>query len=313
MNRSIKRITSGILTMAVVASMGVFSAFADGPREDGNYTAKLAMLHETQEQNSMCNVLFDHDVDVIVKGSETELKVYAAYPVPAFSSMGTDGTLKNMIMTLDGTQYTAVSDITSKPMRTMDETNSGFGVEAGKSISTQVLTFSIPTEKLDAAFAAPVPTTAFVNVVMNSDMNFRMQLTDLKDEASPVQPDETKTQSMQVTANVAAPAASYTVTIPGNVSLGTLSADKDNVVAYDVSVTAENLGAGYVQVSADAAGELTSKENKLAFSNDFKTQKATGTSTLKGNFTVAAKDVKAAAAGDYTGTANFNISYFAEK
>ncbi len=313
MKKTLKRITAGIMTLAMVASMGAVSAFAAGPYSDANYNGKVTFLHETNEQNSMCNVLFDHDADIVVKGENAEVKVYAAFPVPAFGDVAPDGTLKDMVMTLDGVQYKAASDITSKPVREMDETNAGFGVEAGKAIPTQVMTFNIPTAKLDSLATEPAAATAFVNAVMKTTVNFRIKLTDIKAAAAPVEPTETTSKSMNVTADVAAPAASYTVTIPESVSMGTLSAEKDNTVAYEVGVTAENMGNGYVQVSTDAAGELVSGENKLAFANDFGTQKASNSTTLKGNFTVAANDVKTAAAGNYTGTANFSISYFAGK
>ncbi len=313
MQKSIKRITAGIMTLAVAASMSVMSAFAAGPYTEGDYTGKVAFLHEKQDKASMCNVLFDHDADVVVKGDQAEIKFYAAYPVPAFPDAAPDGTLKDMVMTLDGTEYTAVSDITTQPERVMDETNEGFKVEAGKAIPTQVLTFTIPAAKLDSMTAGAVPAKAFVNAIMGMNVNFRIQLSDVKAEAAPVDPTETTQKSMNVTADVAAPAATYTVTIPESITMGTLSAEKDNVVGYNVEVTAQNMGEGYVQVSTDAAGALTSGENKLAFSNDFGTQTANANTTLKGNFTVKAADVQAAAAGNYTGTANFSISYFAGK
>lgn len=313
MKKEIKRITAGILTLAVVASMGVMSAFAAGPYADGNYTGKVTFMHEKNEANSMCNVLFDHDADVKVTGDNAEISVYAAYPVPAFADQCEGGTVKNVVMTIDGTEYTAVSDISTKPERVFDETNEGFGVTAGSALPTQVLTFTIPKDKLDSLATAPATTKAFVNPVMGMNVTFRFKLENIQGGAAPVEPTETSSKSMNVTADVAAPAASYEVTIPESIAMGTLSAENDNVVAYNVDVAAANMDNGYVQVSADAAGELTSGENKLAFANDFGTQKASSNATLKGNFTVTAAAVQAAAAGNYTGTANFSISYFAGK
>ncbi len=315
MKKAIKRITAGIVTMALVASMGVVSAFAAGPYTDGDYTGKVAFLHETDAKNSMCNVLFDHDADIKVTGDNAEIRLYAAYPVPAFPDAATEGTLKDLAVTIGGTEYKAASDIASKPMRQFDETNEGFKVNAGESYQTQVLTLTVPTAQLDS-LATAAPAKAFVNAIMGMNVNFRFQLTDIKGGSAPVapvEPTETSNKSMNVTADVAAPAASYTVTIPESVSMGTLSAEKDNVVAYNVDVAAANMGDGYVQVSTDAAGELTSGENKLAFTNDFGTKTANKDETLQGNFTVTAADVQKAAAGNYTGTANFTISFFAGK
>lgn len=317
MKKTFKRALSGALALMMSVSIGVFGAAnaSAAGRTDGNYTGKVTMLHESQEKNSMCNVLFDHDADISIKGENTEIRVYAAYPVPAFPDMGKDGTLTNAVMTLDGTKYPAVSDINSKPVRTMDETNTSFGVEAGKAIPTQVLTFTVPTAKLDSLATAPAAATAFVNTVMMANVNFRFKLTDIKSASEPVEPPatDTKEQSMEITADIAAPQATYTVTIPESVAMGTLSAKTDNVIAYKVDVTAENLDKGYVQVSAPTAGALKSGANELAFANSFGSQKTSVTTTLNGEFTVTAADVQAAAAGNYTGTANFTIRYFAGK
>ncbi len=314
MKKTFKRMLSTALALVMAVGFSAIGASA-ADRTDGDYTGKVTMLHETQSQNSMCNVLFDHDVDIAIKGENAEVRLYAAYPVPTFPDQGKDGTLTNATMTLDGTVYNAVSDIASKPVRTMDETNVAFGVEAGKALSTQVLTFTIPAAKLDSLATAPAAATAHVNVVMNADVNFRIQLNDIQAAGNPVEPPATETteQNMQITADIAAPQATYTVTIPETVAMGTLSAENDNTTAYKVEVTAENLGKGYVEVSAPAAGALKNGENELAFANSFGAQKTSVTATLNGEFTVAAADVQAAAAGNYTGNANFTIRYFAGK
>lgn len=93
--------------------------------------------------------------------------------------------------------------------------------------------------------------------------------------------------------------------------MGTLSASEDNTMAYEVKVEASNLNGGKVEVETGAKGNLTSGENTLAFANDFGTQEAAETTTLHGNIKVTAADVAKAAAGNYTGTADFTISYYA--
>ncbi len=311
MKNVFKRMTSAALALAMAIGIGVTAASAAAPYADGDYTAKVAFLHETDEKPSMCNVLFDHDADIKVTGENAAISVYAAYPVPAFPTMGTDGTLKYMSITIDGTEYKAVSDIATKPLREFDETGSGFKVTAGEKYETQVLTFTIPTAKLDS-LATAVKAAAFVNPVMNTEVAMRFQLTDITGSAAPeVTPDETSTKGMNITAEIAAPAPTYSVVIPESVSMGTLSAEKENTTAYEVKVTAENLGAGYVEVSAPETGVLKNEANELAFANSFGTQKASTTSTLNGQFTVTAENVAAAVAGNYTGTANFTIRYFA--
>lgn len=311
MKNVLKRMTSAALALVMAIGIGATAASAAAPYADGAYTAKVAFLHETDEKPSMCNVLFDHDADIKVTGENAAISVYAAYPVPAFPTMGTDGTLKYMSITIDGTEYKAVSDIATKPLREFDETGSGFKVTAGEKYETQVLTFTIPTAKLDS-LATAVKAAAFVNPVMNTEVAMRFQLTDITGSAAPeVKPSETSTKGMNITAEIAAPAPSYTVTIPESVSMGSLSTEKDNVFGYKVDVDAKNLGNGSVEVSAPSEGILNNGDHQLAFANSFGTQKASETAALNGEFSIAAKDVAAAAAGNYTGTATFTIRYFA--
>ena len=320
MTKSLKRIVASALVLCMVMSMGILSAFAAGPYEDGNYTGTVTFLHETKDQASMCNVLFDHDADIVVNGENATISVYAAYPVPTFADQGVDGTVKNVVMTLDGVQYPAVSDINTKPMREMDETNPAFGVEAGKSLSTQILSFTVPAAKLGTMAAAPAKTDAYVNVVMNTDVVFRIKLENIakvgggsEPDPDPVLPNETRTDKMQITAVIEAPAPTYSVTVPEAVAMGTLSDKEENSTAYTVDVTADNLGNGKVVVTSAAEGQLTNGDNTLAYANSFGTQETSVTAKLNGAFSVTADAVKAAAAGDYSGTANFDISYFAAK
>ncbi len=311
MNNAIKRMTSAALALVMAIGIGATAASAAAPHKDGAYTAKVAFLHEKQDKASMCNVLFDHDADVTVKGANAEIRLYAAYPVPAFPSAAADGTLKDLVVNIGGTEYKAASDITSKPQREFDESNPGFKITAGQKYQTQVLTLTVPTDKLDSLSTA-APSKAFVNAIMGMNVNFRFQLTELKASGTPeVAPNETTTKGMNITAEISAPAPTYTVTIPESVSMGTLSAQKNNVTGYKVEVAAENMGAGYVEVSAPDAGVLKNEKNELAFANSFGTQKATKTASLNGEFTVTAENVAAAAAGNYTGTATFTIRYFA--
>lgn len=310
MKKTLKRMTSAAMALVMAIGIGATAASAAGPYADGNYTAKAAFLHGKQDKPSMCSVMFDHDADVKVTGENTEISIYAAFPVPAFPDAAPDGTLKDVVLTIDGTAYTAVADNTTKPSREFDETNTGFGLEAGKSYTTQILTFTIPTAKLDS-LANPTAAKAFVVPIMNMNVNFRFTLTGITAVAPEVTPDATETKGMQITADVQAPAATYTVTIPETVAMGSLSRDTDTVTAYKVDVTAENLGNGYVEVSAPSTGVLKNAENELAFANSFGAQKTSVTGSMDGQFTVTAADVASAVAGNYTGTATFTIRYFA--
>ena len=82
---------------------------------------------------------------------------------------------------------------------------------------------------------------------------------------------------------------------------------------YTVDVTASDLNGGTLTVTAPDAGELTDAEgNKLAFANDFGTKTANESADaqeLSGSISITAEAVAAAAAGNYTGTTTFSISY----
>lgn len=313
-----KRVAASTVALSLLASMGAVGAFAAAPAENGSYTGSIRVYKdkttEFVEKNvSMCDALFDHDVDVTMTDDGAQLDVYVAYPVPNFSTQGTDGTLKDMTLTIGDTQYTATSDIETKEERTFDAAGFMFGVEAGKAYQTQKVTFTLPRDAMDA-LEQGVKSTAYVNVVMNTTQNFVVQVKDLTpvQEAAP-EATETSEKSMNVTADIKAPEATYTVTIPESVAMGTLSAEQDNVMQYQVDVTAANMGEGYVEVSAPADGVLNNGEKQLAFQNNFGAQKAAADTTLSGAFTVRAEAVQAAAAGNYMGTANFTIRYFAGK
>ena len=317
MRKTLNKIIAGAVALCMVASMGAANVFAAAPYTDGDYTAHVTFMHETNEKPSMCNPLFDKDADVVVKGDTAELTVYAANPVPAFADQGKDGTVKNVVMTLDGVQYTAVSDMESKTQRKFEETNPLFGIKAGDMLPTQALTFTVPTAKLDM-LAAGVPTGAFVNVVMMTDVVFRLKVENItkvggETQPEPVKPTETREHSMAVSADIAAPVPSYKVKIPESIAMGTLTSKEDNVAAYTVDVTAENLGEGYVEVTSPERCTLSFEDNAITVTNTFGTQKTSQTASLAGEFRVSAEIVDKAVAGNYTGTANFTISYYAAK
>ena len=144
------------------------------PEETG--TVDIVMNHETKDQPSMCDPLFGAKADIVVKGDQATLKVYVANPVPAFPEQGADGTVKNVKLTYAGQEYVAESDITTKPMMAAKVTNALFGLTQGTEIPAQVLTFTVPKEALSET---SLKIDAFVNVVMNTDVVFRMMLSNL--------------------------------------------------------------------------------------------------------------------------------------
>ena len=97
--------------------------------------------------------------------------------------------------------------------------------------------------------------------------------------------------------------------------MGTLSTEEDNTQAYKVLVKASDLD-GTLSVTAPETGNLNSDKNALAFANSFGTKNVTADTEgteLTGEIRVTAANVKAAAAGNYTGTTTFAISYAANK
>ena len=140
-------------------------------------TIDMKMLHETKNQASMCNAMFDTKASVEVKGNDATIKVLVANPVPNFMDQGKDGTVKNMSVIYKGKTYKAQSDITSKPLMTAKETNTLFGLEKNQQYPAQVLTFVLPK---DAIQEEMLTAKAYVNVVMMDDVDFRIELSNLK-------------------------------------------------------------------------------------------------------------------------------------
>ena len=136
-------------------------------------TVEITMLEETKDQPSMCDIMFDKKADVQVDGNKAMLMLYVAYPVPAFESMGKEGTVQRVKITYNGTQYHYMSDITTKPLMTSKTTNSEFGFVEGAQIPAQTLTFMLPEAALHEEM---LKVDAYVNVVMNKDVVLRMKL-----------------------------------------------------------------------------------------------------------------------------------------
>lgn len=316
------KILSGATVAAMLGTMMCTTAFA-ADYADGNYTGEIHFLNANGTgAASMCDPIFVHEAELAVDADSTELTFYVAYPIPAFPALGTDGTILDVVLTVDGTEYEAESDTTTKPMKVFDTTSSLFGTTAGEEYPTQVLTVDLPRDVIDDLEAGTVEASAYVNSVMNSTQNFFIQVTDIQAAGETTEPEEPEvpaedTQDMQISAEVkeAVSAPSYTATVPSSVTFeDSLSADEDNTIGYNVTVKAENLN-GTLTVTAPEGGTLTSEGNTLAFTNDFGTKTVsadTEASELAGNITIAAKDVAAAAAGNYTGTTTFSITYDAE-
>ena len=310
----LNKIVSGAAVAAMLGTMMCTTAFA-ADYTDGDYTGEIHFLNANGSGNySMCDPIVVHEAELALTADNAELTFYVAYPIPAFPDLGTDGTILDVVLTVDGTGYTAESDITTKPEKVFDTTAGGlFGITEGESYPTQVLTVDLPRDAVDDLEAGTVSASAYVNSVMNSTQNFLIQVTNIQSVGGETEPADTK--DMQITADVQEVVSepTYTVNVPESIELGTLSTEEDNSSPYTVDVAASNLN-GTLSVSAPETGNLTSGDNTLAFANSFGTQNVTAdteNSKLSGAISVSASDVAAAAAGNYTGTTTFSITYSA--
>ena len=310
----LNKIVSGAAVAAMLGTMMCTTAFA-ADYTDGDYTGEIHFLNANGSGNySMCDPIVVHEAELALTADNAELTFYVAYPIPAFPDLGTDGTILDVVLTVDGTGYTAESDITTKPEKVFDTTAGGlFGITEGESYPTQVLTVDLPRDAVDDLEAGTVSASAYVNSVMNSTQNFLIQVTNIQSVGGETEPADTK--DMQITADVQEVVSepTYTVNVPESIELGTLKTEEDNFSHYTVDVAASNLN-GTLSVSAPETGNLTSGDNTLAFANSFGTQNVTAdteNSKLSGAISVSASDVAAAAAGNYTGTTTFSITYAA--
>ena len=317
----LNKIVSGAAAAAMLGTMMCTTAFA-ADYIDGNYTGEIHFLNANGTgAASMCDPIFVHEAELALTADNAELTFYVAYPIPAFPDLGTDGTILDVVLTVDGTEYTAESDTTTKPEKIFDTESSLFGITEGESYPTQVLTVDLPRDAVDDLEAGTVSASAYVNSVMDSTQNFFIQVTNIQsvggETEEPDQPEvpAEETQDMQISADVEEVVSTpdYTITVPSTVALGTLSTEEDNSLPYTVDVAASNLN-GTLSVSAPETGNLTSGDNTLAFANSFGTQNVTADTEngkLSGAISVSASDVAAAAAGNYTGTTTFSITYAA--
>ena len=305
----LNKIVSGAAAAAMLGTMMCTTAFA-ADYTDGDYTGEIHFLNANGSgKYSMCDPILVREAELALTADNAELTFYVAYPIPSFPDLGTDGTILDVVLTVDGTEYTAESDITTKPEKVFDTTAKLFGITEGESYPTQVLTVDLPRDAVDDLEAGTVSASAYVNSVMDSTQNFFIQVTNIQSVGG------ADTKDMQITADVQEVVSepTYTVTVPGSVELGTLSTEEDNSSPYTVDVAASNLN-GTLSVSAPETGNLTNGDNTLAFANSFGTQNVTADTEdgkLSGAISVSASDVAAAAAGNYTGTTTFSITYSA--
>ena len=139
-------------------------------------TVEVSMYKNGKSTKSMADDMFAAKADIIPQGDSVILKLYVAYPIPAFANLGADGTILRPSIEYKGMNYKGVIDVTSKPTMTVKRKNAGFGLVKGAQIPAEVISFKLPKEALKEEF---LKVHAYVNVVMDSDVTFDMYLKNL--------------------------------------------------------------------------------------------------------------------------------------
>ena len=136
-------------------------------------TMPVTMLKENKDAPSMCDDMFAANAAVELQGPNAVIRLLVANPIPGYPDEGKDGTIKDMTLTFQGKKYKAESLLGSGAMMTVKKDNTLFGLKKGEKIPAQVLSFTVPKAVLEAGTVAA---SAYVNVVMNSDVDFRIQM-----------------------------------------------------------------------------------------------------------------------------------------
>lgn len=166
-----KKILSLMLVAIMTFTMIPSSAFASNEAVDigDNLHATLTVNADGKAKPSMCNSLFAEKADVTINGNIATIKMYVVFPIPTYPDQGSDGTLKDFVVTYNGQEYKGVSDIKTKPEMVIREDNKIFGLTKGEKVSSQIITVQLPKEALDADL---LDAKARVNVIMNHVVAF---------------------------------------------------------------------------------------------------------------------------------------------
>lgn len=307
MNNKFRKLMAAALTICTVSSFAMFGASAAEAPEayaDGDYTAKLSLMHAKKDEPSMSGAAFDHDMELVVDGENTQVIVYgflpggdpAKPPVKNFHLMVNE--VKMMAQVPEGPLVDRVADVS----------NSTFKITAGETYPAQRMIFNISTadipQLITGVSAGGSPTG------MPMPVNMRFIVSEITPVNAPeVLPDEQIQHAMELTAKVTSPEASYIVIVPEALAMGTLSTTEVNIMDYTVEVKAQNLGNGTVTVTATSEGFMQSDSGMLFFNNDFDDQTTGVSAEFGGRFRVAPTAVAKAPAGNYQATVDFDITY----
>lgn len=304
----IKQILAGLLSAAMILSIGEATAFAAESNtvlviEDGTYTPEVHMYKDGDLSDySMCAGAFAKYGQVIVNGDTATVKIYPANPLPNWSWITTSsGVVTSPKVKYSGTTYSGSIGVKNAGSLYFDKTSSLLGTEAGKSYTCDTITFVLPTEIL---FETHLDLTGTMKTPTSMTHDFDCVLVGLPI----VEVELPEIQESEVTAFVPINPTTYTVTIPENLGFGMLHSEEDASVDYTIEVEVFNGNDDKeVRVTAEAEGELEAGNDSIAFTNSFGEQMFSATGTGAGSLFVSKEAIAAVRSGDYAGTLRFVI------
>ena len=153
-----------------------------GSLEDGYYQADVSMRHISHfDQLSMCNKLFYPKAEIEARNGRAKLTLYVIDPVPQFPQEGTP--VSNMVLHYGGTGYPAQIRSGSKVTKHFAAAP-GFIDKAGDYPATPV-TVELPAEALNDSLNQKLTSSAYVNAVMHTDVEFYVVLSNLSKTGGP--------------------------------------------------------------------------------------------------------------------------------
>ncbi len=304
------------MSMSVLAE-ATYTPVEGIPTEDGVYRVENTMYFNDKYDEgtkSMSDVMFAEHADLTISGDDATLSLYVIQEItmggnPVVGANG-EGTLKDVLFTIAGTDYTPQTVIEDSYPRNFSKESTAFGIVAGTTYDAQKFTVTLPKTALSQDY---IDVEAFVNLFMMSTQQFDLGLANYEkmdgDVTDPEVP-TTETREVPITATVAENQTTYSVTVPEAVTMGNLSMTEDTVTGFDVAV---EINAGNdnkaVTIETATSGMIANADATAAidFANSFGTQTTAQTATVSGALIVAAADVANAPIGDYTGTMQFAI------
>ncbi len=169
--------TDGSKTSSTTDGSSTSSSGNYTPRPAASNCATVSMMKDgSSTKRSMADDMFAATADIIPNGDNVILKLYVAYPIPAFPDQGANGTFLKPSIEYKGMSYPGSIDISSKPLMEVKRRSGTFGLKKGDMIPSEVISFNLPKDALKEKF---LKVHGYVNVVMDDDVTFDMYLSNV--------------------------------------------------------------------------------------------------------------------------------------